>query len=282
MNDNVDRSRTPLLTLITQEAIDRDYQVAASRRSPDQHESPGLRMAVIGVLAAFAVLVTVAAVQTSQNAEVNDASRKGLIERIQARRATVAGLQREIADLRSANTSAEGTLRSLGTRYGDVQARRTSLGALTGFETVRGDGVRVTVDNPAFADADTEVRDSDLALLANALWGAGAEAIAINGQRLTAAGGIRTSGVAIEVNGIGIAPPYTIIALGDQRTLSANFVDSGAGLSFIAITDQFGYSYEMENEDDLRLPAAPAVLRTMTSATYDPRPGPKVEGGGTP
>lgn len=274
MNDNVDRSRTPLLTLITQEAIDRDYQVAASRRAPGHHDSPGLRAAVVGVLAGFAVLVTVAAVQTSQNAEANDASREGLIGRIQERREKVAELQREIAELREANIAAEQTLRSLGTRFGNVQAERTSLGVLSGFETVRGDGVRVTVDNPPYADADTEVRDSDLALLADALWGAGAEAVAINGQRLTAAGGIRTSGVAVEVNGVGIAPPYTIIAIGDQRSLSANFVDSGAGLAFIAITDQFGYAYEMENDDDLRLAAAPAVLRRLTWATVDPKPGP--------
>ena len=281
MSDTVDRTRTPLLTLITQEAVDRDYQVAASRRSPDHHDSPGLRLAVVGVIAAFAVLVTVAAVQTSQNADVNDASRKGLIDRIQNRRTAVAELQREIADLRAANTSAEQTLRSLGTRYGDVQAKGASLGALSGFEPVRGDGVRVTVDNPPYADEDTEIRDSDLALLADALWGAGAEAIAINGQRLSAVSGIRTSGAAIEVNGVGIAPPYTIIAIGDQRTLSADFVDSAAGLAFIAITDQFGYSYEMDNEDDLRLPAAPAVLQTLRSATPNP-PSPKFEGGGTP
>lgn len=281
MNDNVDRSRTPLLTLITQEAIDRDYQVAASRRTPGHHASRGLRAAVVGVLAGFAVLVTVAAVQTSQNADDNDASREGLIGRIQDRRAKIAELQREIAELREANISAEQTVRSLGARYGDVQAERVALGALTGFETVRGDGVRVTVDNPPYANADTEVRDSDLALLADALWGAGAEAVAINGQRLTAAGGIRTSGVAIEVNGVGIAPPYTIIAIGDQRSLSANFVDSGAGLAFIAITDQFGYAYDMENEDDLRLAAAPAALRALTWATADPQPGP-TPGGGTP
>lgn len=281
MSDTVDRTRTPLLTLITQEAVDRDYQVAASRRSPDHHESPGLRVAVVGVIATFAVLVTVAAVQTSQNADVNDASRKGLIERIQGRRSAVAELQREIADLRAANASAETTLRALGSRYGDVQAESASLGALTGFEVVRGDGVRVTVDNPPYADEDTEIRDSDLALLADALWGAGAEAIAINGQRLSAVSGIRTSGAAIEVNGIGVAPPYTITAIGDQRTLSANFVDSGAGLAFIAITDQFGYSYDMANEDDLRLPAAPAALSRLRSATAD-LPDPRTEGGGTP
>ena len=64
----VDRARTPLLALITQEALDRDYQTAASRRGPDERESAGLRVAVVGVVAVFAMLVTVAA----------DARRRGL------------------------------------------------------------------------------------------------------------------------------------------------------------------------------------------------------------
>lgn len=278
---DTDRSRTPLLTLITQESLDRDYQVAASRRDPDQRESPALRAVVVLVVASFAVLVTVAAVQTSQDADVNSASRNSLIERIESRSDRVNTLQREIATLRLANTAAEDALRVLGSRLGDVQAERTSLGVLSGFEVARGDGVRVTLDNPPYADENTAIRDADLALLADALWAAGAEAIAINGQRLTAVSGIRNSGAAIEVNGIGIAPPYTIIALGDQRTLASNMVDSGVGLDFIARTDQFGFSYAMDNEDDLRLPAAPASLRVLRSATTTAN-NPKVEGGDPP
>lgn len=280
MSDTDDRARTPLLTLITQESLDRDYQVAASRRSPEERESPALRAVVVLVVASFAVLVTVAAVQTSQDADVNSASRNSLIERIEARSDRVDVLQGEIATLRSANADAEEALRALGSRVGDVQAERTTLGVLTGFEVARGDGVRVTLDNPPYADENTAIRDADLALLADALWAAGAEAIAINGQRLTAKSGIRNSGVAIEVNKIGIAPPYTIIALGDQRTLAANVVDSEVGLEFIARTNQFGYSYDMQNEDDLRLPAAPASLGTLRSATSASNP--KVEGGDPP
>lgn len=276
----VDRARTPLLALITQEALDRDYQAAASRRGPDAHEGPGLRAAVVVVVAAFALLVTVAAVQTNANADVDDASRNTLIGRIEDRRAAVAELQDEIAGLRSDNAAAEDALRRLGSRYGDVRARRTTIGAVTGFEAVRGDGVRITVDNEQFADEDHLVRDSDLALLANGLWEAGAEAISVNGQRLTAASGIRTSGDAIEVNLIGIAPPYTVLAIGDRSTLSSRFVDTQSGLQFISRVNAFGYLYTVDNEDDMRLPAAPASLRVLRSATYQPNP--KVDGGGAP
>ncbi len=279
MNDTLDRARTPLLTLVTQEALDRDYQAAASRRDTQATRGPGRRVAVVAVVAAFAALVTVAAVQTSQNADINDASRASLIERIEARSDRVDAEQEQIADLRAANADAEELLRSLGSQLGEVQGSRTGLGAATGFGVVRGDGVRVVLDNPPGAEEDDAIRDSDLALLADALWDAGAEAIAVNGQRLTAMSGIRSSGVAIEVNGVGVAPPYTLVAIGDQRTLSSKVVDSGAGLAFLAIVQQFGYSFDMDKADDLRLPSAGVLPKARWARQSNER---KTDGGDRP
>lgn len=280
MVDAVDRTRTPLLALITEEALDRDYLVAASRRGAADAGGPRSRAAVVVVVAAFAMLVTVAAVQTSRNDDAADASRASLIERIEVRRTLVNDLQGDIVELRKANTDAEKALRSLGSRFTDRQARASELGALTGFEAVTGDGIRAVLDNAAFANENSAVRDSDLALLANALWSAGAEAITINGQRLSAAGAIRTSGDAIEVNGIGVAPPYTIKAIGDQRNLAANLLDSQSGLQFLALRDQYGFVFDIANEDDLRLSAAPGSLRILRSAEI--LRDPQLDGGGAP
>lgn len=275
-----DRARTPLLALITQEALDRDYQAAASRRGPEEHAGPALRAGVVGVVAAFALLVTVAAVQTSANADVDQESRSALISRIETRRASVADLQDDAATLREDNLAAEDALRAVGSRYADVRAEHATIGAITGFEAVRGDGVRLTVDNSPYAAENETVRSIDLATIANALWSAGAEAIAINGQRLTGTGAISTSGDAIEVNLVGVAPPYTILAIGDQGTLSSRFVDTPSALQFVAVANQFGFSWKMDKEDDLRLPAAPASMRTLRSA--EPKKNPKVDGGGPP
>ncbi|NYI47257.1 uncharacterized protein YlxW (UPF0749 family) [Nocardioides aromaticivorans] len=275
-----DRARTPLLALITQEAMDRDYQVAASRRGPEAHARPALRAGVVGVVAAFALLVTVAAVQTSANADVDQESRSALIGRIEARRASLADLRDSAAALREENLAAEDALRSLGSRYADVQADHANLGAVTGFEAVRGDGVRLTVDNSPYAAENELVRSTDLATIANALWSAGAEAISINGQRLTGTGAISTSGDAIEVNLVGVAPPYTILAIGDQGSLASRFVDTPSGLQFVAVANQFGFSWKMDKEDDLRLPAAPASMRKLRFV--EQKKNPKVEGGGPP
>lgn len=282
MVDTLDRSRTPLLTLITQESLDRDYQVVAARRDPAEPEGRGSRTAVVVVVAAFAMLVTVAAVQTNRNAEVKSASRASLIERIEVRRAEVGGLQEEIALLRETNAAAQEELGRLGGRLGAARARRAELGVLTGFAAATGPGVRITLDNPPGADPNDQIRDADLALLADGLWAAGADAIAINGRRVTGAGGIRNSGLAIEVNGRGIAPPYTVLAIGDRGTLAADFVQSQGGQSFVALANQFGFTYDIDNVSELRLPAAPPALQNLQFARDATGVSKDQQGGATP
>lgn len=298
MSDLVDRSRTPLLALITAEAVDRDYQAAASRRAaaanaagtsgdsdpasgpagPDRQHRGLRRVAVVAVAATFAALVSVAAAQTSQNADVDTASRADLVARINARRDRVADLQQRIADLRVSNTAAERYVRTLGEQFASLRGRQAAVGALSGFEPVTGAGVRITLDDPALAGEDDVLRDSDLNLLANALWEAGAEAVTINGQRLTGVGAVRNAGDAIEVNGVGVAPPYTVLAIGDPRTLAADVVDTESGLQFLALTRRFGFRYELRNADDISMAAAPASLRTLEHA--EAVRNPKVPGGG--
>lgn len=267
MTDTLERARTPLLTLLTQEAVDSDYQAAAERRRAVGEGQPRRGWAVLVVVALFATLVTVAALQTSRNADVEDASRSTLIERIKARREAGTELQARADDLRESNADAEKRLRSLGSRYADVAADRTDLAVLTGFDAVTGEGVRVTLDNAPYAGDNEQIRDADLALLVNALWEAGAEAIFINGQRLTATTAIRTSGLAIEVNHIGIQAPYTILAIGDRSTLAANLVETASGLQFLALAGQYGFTQEVDNVRRLRLPAAPAAQGVLRSAT---------------
>ena len=96
MPDALDRARTPLLTLITQESLDTDYQMVAARAGRRRHGALS-RSSVVTALAVFGVLVTVAAVQTERNADVTDASRATLIERIETRRAALRDDQARIS-----------------------------------------------------------------------------------------------------------------------------------------------------------------------------------------
>src|SRR3982750_1421129 len=75
----------PLLALITQRSLDADYEHVARRRAageaPPTRSVPRHTAAI--VLVVFGLLVTVAAVQTSRNATVDQSSRASLIGQIQ-------------------------------------------------------------------------------------------------------------------------------------------------------------------------------------------------------
>lgn len=280
--DVPDRVRMPLLTLITQQSLDEDYLHAAERKAAGAPRAPlgrPPRVAAVVVLV-FGVLVATAFVQTSRNADVDSASRATLIERIEAGRERRARQEQRVVALRNRVDQLERAATRL-TDEAQVDAvtlRRQQV--RTGFIPVTGEGVRVTVFQDLDAGENAQITDQDLRLLVNALFSAGAEAIAINGQRLTATTAIRTSGRAVGVNFVGIAPPFTVEAIGDKRTLGARFLESGTGQSFAANAELYDFDFTVDNVDDLSLPAAPAsrqLLRSAEESTEDPT----IERGGT-
>jgi uncharacterized protein YlxW (UPF0749 family) len=63
------------------------------------------------------------------------------------------------------------------------------------------------------------IHDFDLLQVANELWAAGAEAVALNGQRLVSGSAIRCSGPLIQVNNTPIASPFRFLAIGNKENL---------------------------------------------------------------
>ena len=267
-----ERVTLPLLTLITQQSFDEDYEQVAERRRVQgrpAERSPGRshRMAAV-VVAVFGILVATAAVQTSRDAGVNTQSRATLIAQISARSDGVSRLQDGIVDLRARNVGLSERLAAL-TRSSDAAtARLRTLETVTGYGAVTGPGVKIVVDDAPNGDPTQLVRDEDLATLTDGLWNAGAEAIAINGQRLTALSAIRNVGITIHVNSRPVSPPYTVRAIGDEQTLQARLLETTHGQKFYSLVDQLGFRFSMQNEDSLSLPAA--TLRVLRSAVVKP------------
>lgn len=252
-----DHVTTPLLTRITEGSLDADYRQVALRRAGEARPPrPGGRhLVATSVIAVFGVLVTTAAVQTSQNSDIQDASRNTLIERVKDRRALVAAQQQQMVELQDQNIDSQADLDQLTAQQQAELARQERLEVRTGFVAVTGDGVRVTIADPPDAGVLALVHDEDLALLVNGLFSAGAEAIAINGQRLTVLTAIRNSGLAINVNSRPLTAPYVVSAIGNQDTLQADLLDTALGARFFDVADQFGFGVTMQNVDDLELPA---------------------------
>ena len=95
-----------------------------------------------------------------------------------------------------------------------------------GTTELKGKGIIVTIDDSknqtlGAANNSLVIHDEDLLLFVNELNSAGAEAVSINGQRITARSSIKCAGSIINVNGVRVAAPFEIKAIGDPQVLES-------------------------------------------------------------
>lgn len=258
----------PLLDRITNESLDRDYQQVAERRGgPAPQRRPAGTAAA--VLIVFGMLVAVAAAQTSRNAPQLDASRASLIEQVQTRKAASDKLQQKLLRLRQQNTDLAAASTANTASLDALDGRIRRVAAAAGFGSVTGPGLRIVVDDAPNADPNQAVRDEDLAILVSGLRHAGAEAISVNGRRLTAHNAFRNVGPAIHIGATPLVAPYEILVIGNQRTLAADLLASTHGQEWFTLKDTWGFRFDVHNEDSLTLPAARTPTRLLAHQPTD-------------
>jgi uncharacterized protein YlxW (UPF0749 family) len=265
------RVTTPLLTLITQQSLDEDYVSAAERKvlAGEAPSSRRPRLVAAVVILVFGVLVTTAAVQTSRNSDVDDASHNTLVARIENQRAELGALQERIAEVRAENADLDDELAEVASAEQSATASLRRLQSRTGFVPVTGPGVRIVVNDAQ--SPNERLRKDDLFLVINSLWQSGAEAVSLNGRRLSVLTSINNSGGAINVDLTPIRAPYTLQAIGDPRTLQSDLVETATFDQFSVLMSQYGFTLEMEDVESMTLPAAP-VKRLVSAAEADAGP----------
>jgi uncharacterized protein YlxW (UPF0749 family) len=139
-----------------------------------------------------------------------------------------------------------------------AELRRSEL--VSGTLPVGGPGVVVELDDGAVLqdgvlDPDSRVQDVDLKMVVNALWAAGAEAMAVNGQRLTSLTTVRTAGETVWVNFVPLTAPYRVEAVGDAAAMSTRFARSSAAATLVSLESAYGITTDVTTEDSLSLPA---------------------------
>lgn len=133
----------------------------------------------------------------------------------------------EISKLRERTTRYENEMASASEKAKLLNQALQEAKFLAGLTPVEGPGVEVVLQDskkrpPLNSPLDIEnfiIHDSDLQRVVNELHAAGAEAVAINGQRIIANTAIRCVGPTIQVNSIALSSPYVIHAIGDPDTL---------------------------------------------------------------
>lgn len=250
--------RMGLLDYVTLHSMDEDYaHVSQLQRVHDASKQRRAGLSALVILGLFGLLVATAAVQHSRNATVSESGRSEIITQIQARSAQVDSRRIRIVELRDETAALQAQVLEVTTQGRALSSQLSRLGVRTGSAAVTGPGVRTVVDDaPDAISVQQQVLDKDLQKLVNALWESGAEAISINGQRLTNLTAIRHAGSAITVNFRSLSRPYVVSAIGDPDSIPARFVETRDGSAWLDLEAAYGLQFDMTSEESLTLPAA--------------------------
>jgi uncharacterized protein YlxW (UPF0749 family) len=234
-----------LITEMMQRPLDPGYAAAAAARQesglPAQTGRRSLLLVVVAVL--IGALLGVSAMVLRAPTSTPSRIKLDLVGRIETGRAHSDAQTRLIDTLRSEINAAQAAALSQQSQ-GGLAAELSRLEQMAGTVPVTGPGLVLTIDDavpkidPANPDADPRtstasdpgrVLAKDLQIIVNGLWEAGAEAIAVNGHRLTSRAAIRFAGEAILVDSRPLTRPYTITAIGDPGSLNVEFTDNSGG-----------------------------------------------------
>lgn len=309
-------SSMSLLQDLMEHPLDPSYAAAADRRAAaGLPRTTGLRGPLVVVSALLVgFLFVVAALTLRPSGTTASREKEQLITQVTDRQAHGDAAAATVDALRAEITTYQQQALGSGSSVSDELKR---LELLTGGVAATGPGLVLTVDDaptaqqpgsgsdPRDADGFTEgrVTSFDLQILTNGLWQAGAEAIAVNGQRLTALSAIRFAGEAILVDYRPLSPPYVITAIGDPSGLQSRFAATAAGSYLKALTDNYAIPSTISAESSVQVshasaldvtvatvpdtgiptaPTAPTAPSTGQTTTTKPSPTPSASGRRTP
>jgi uncharacterized protein YlxW (UPF0749 family) len=272
----LDGSMSLLVDVMTN-TLDEAYAERAARRSAPSAAAgpstagagPGARVTGVLLLVLLGLLTGTAVAQVRARAADGAGLRADLADEVGQRSAESERLEAETAALRAEVIATRDAALEADAAGRRLTERVRALELAAGTMPVAGPGVVLTVDDappdPALAGdgrpqpstpLDGRVLDRDLQDIVNGLWAAGAEAIAVNGVRLSSRAAIRSAGEAVLVDFRPLSPPYRIEAIGRPAALEVDFLDGDAGRRLQTLASFSGITYELRRSDRLELPPA--------------------------
>lgn len=169
---------------------------------------------------------------------------RSLVDLVTNQSAINSGLADEVSRLR-------GEVDTLAAQRNDTpdgRAELQSANLAAGTQAVSGPALSVTLDDApdsvqpeGVVDDLLVVHQQDIQSVVNVLWQSGAEAMTIQGQRVVSTTGIKCVGNTVVLHGIPYAPPYEIVAIGDQDLLEQGLARS----EFVGIYKQYVDAYNL-------------------------------------
>ena len=146
------------------------------------------------------------------------------------------GLKARILELRAKIQTVETQGQGSAATVKDLNTQLQQARIAAGLIPLTGSGIVIQLDDskepvpPGGSQADYLVGSRDIRVVVEELWNAGAEAISVNGERLTTSTAIIDVGSSVLVNSAYLTPPYQVSALGapdlyQKLSASPAFVD---------------------------------------------------------
>lgn len=244
---------------------DPGYRLAAQRAVPRPQRWYD-RPAVALCCALIGFLLVVAYVSTHRAAPEVQKTRQALIARVHSAQdedTALAETQARLTEQLQARQKA-----ALG-NSGALSGRLRLDQLLAGETAVTGPGLQVVLTEPKTASATPApgragsvpqsatniLTDRDVRSVVNELWSDGAEAIAVNGVRLTPTSAIRFAGQAVLVDFEPITSPYRIAAIGPADELDTDFASSAVASRYQTMVSADGIGFSFDASGQLSLPA---------------------------
>jgi len=180
-------------------------------------------------------------------------------------------LKAQLADLRkqldkiqaNASTQTDAT-RSLQARIDDLKAR-------AGLTAVTGDGVLIALDDAKQTTVNAKDVDksichaTDLTDIVNTAWRGGAQAVAINNERIVGTSSVYCVGSTIMVNGTLMSPPFQIVVIGRQDQLLGAFEDPAQLRDIKQRSEVHGLGFRVSRATQLRAPEYSGALNVRAA-----------------
>lgn len=195
-----------------------------------------------------------------------------LRDTVSDQRKQIAALRKQVDKYRDAAIQEEDKTGKL------VNEELTRSNMALGLRAVTGPGIIVTLRDAKSippeikklpGDAQVEmikpynIHDADILTVINELRSAGAEGVAVNGQRIVPWTAIRCVGPTVLVNTVAIAPPFEIKAVGNKDTMMSALLINGGARDTIAEKDPS--MFNVDKSDSLTLPAFSGAAPLMFS-----------------
>ena len=171
----------------------------------------------------------------------------------------LAQLRRELDEIQRSSTTQTGAEKEL-------QSRIDELRATAGLTALTGDGVAIQLDDArnvsvASRDVDKSIcHATDLTDILNTAWKGGAEAIAVNDERIVNSSSVYCVGSTIMVNGTLMSPPFNINAIGPQNSLLGVFDDPTQLQDIKQRRDVQGLGFHVTRASAIHVPAFSGAL----------------------